>query len=97
MSITRQANPTQRATEVKEAVLDILARFPETRGNDKELMLRYWYEVDRLVLTIRSHSVSQQVLLVLRPLAVHVVQSKHKDYTFHGKKTLLVVVKVRRN
>jgi hypothetical protein len=39
----------QRATQVREAVTDILARFPETRGNDKALMLRYWYEVDRLV------------------------------------------------
>lgn len=32
----------KRAKKVKENILTILEEFPETRNNDKLLMLRYW-------------------------------------------------------
>lgn len=38
----------QRTKEVGKAVYSILERFPETRDDDRQLMLRYWAEVDRL-------------------------------------------------
>lgn len=39
----------QRAKEVNKAVYSILERYPETRDDDRQLMLRYWAEVDGLV------------------------------------------------
>lgn len=38
-----------RATEVKQAVLSLLERYPETRDDDNALMVRYWQDIDGLV------------------------------------------------
>jgi hypothetical protein len=38
----------QRAKEVNKAVYSILERYPDTREDDRQLMLRYWSEVDGL-------------------------------------------------
>lgn len=43
------ADTTQRAKDVSKAVYSILERYPEARDNDRELMLRYWHEVDQLL------------------------------------------------
>lgn len=40
---------SNRATEVKQAVLGLLERYPETRDDDNALMVRYWADVDGLV------------------------------------------------
>lgn len=39
-------NPAERAKQVKENVMDLLERFPETRDEDRHLLLRYWTEKD---------------------------------------------------
>lgn len=40
---------TQRAKQVNKAVYSILENHPETRDDDRKLMLRYWADVDHLV------------------------------------------------
>lgn len=47
--MTQVNEVVQRAKEVGKAVYSILERFPDTRGDDRQLMLRYWSEVDGLV------------------------------------------------
>lgn len=41
----------KRATKVKENLITILEEFPETRNNDKLLMLRYWELCDDVDMT----------------------------------------------
>ncbi len=38
-----------RATQVKQGVERILNQYPETRDNDKVLMVRYWADIEGLV------------------------------------------------
>jgi hypothetical protein len=38
----------QRAKEVRDSVLQILEQYPETRDDDRQLMLRYWSTVDHI-------------------------------------------------
>jgi hypothetical protein len=42
------ATASEKAKKVKDSVLDILERFPETRDDDRHLLLRYWSEKDGL-------------------------------------------------
>jgi hypothetical protein len=46
--MTKVTEAGQRAIEVRKAVQDLLERHPESRDDDRILMVLYWQEVDGL-------------------------------------------------